>query len=289
MMIMEHPTRVLNVFTPMQGAARRQPEVVSRDGANSISAYLLHDFAPINLRQMEGVALQDRVDTKYVFHVSRLEYVLGLLRADYAVLDIDGVRQHRYRTLYFDTADFTLYRQHHADGRNRFKVRSRCYLDTGLACLEIKHKAHADRTIKQRLHTPALVTGLTSETSAFLRAHLPTNLPALRPQLWNSFSRITLVGTGHSERVTLDVGLQFSGNDDTVVLPGVVVAEVKQARHGQMSPVMRVMRDAHIRSMGFSKYCIGASLLYPDIKYNNFKLHLRLIQKLVRGGSCDIC
>lgn len=47
------------------------------------------------------------------------------------------------------------------------------------------------------------------------------------------------------------------------------------------------MRDARIRKTGFSKYCIGVSLLYPTIKHNNFKAHQRLLQKLVHGGSYD--
>lgn len=287
-MIMEHAARVRDVSSAVSHAARQRQNVLRRAGATLNMAHLLGEFAPISLAQMERVALQDRIDTKYVLHVSRLDDALVSLAAHYSVLEINGIRQHRYQTLYFDTADFALYRQHHAGGRNRYKVRSRSYLDTALSCLEIKFKAHSNRTIKQRLRTPEVITAFSAETSAFLRAHLPPNLPALQPQLWNDFSRITLVGKQQHERVTLDVGLRFSGNGDAVALPGIVVAEVKQGGHGRFSPFMRVMRDRHIRSMGFSKYCIGVSLLYPTIKHNNFKPHQRLLHTLIQGGSYDI-
>ncbi len=86
--------------------------------------------------------------------------------------------------------------------------------------------------------------------------------------------------------LTLDIDLRFSGCD-TVLLPGIAVAEVKQAGNGRPSDFMRVMRECHIRSSGFSKYCIGVSLLYPDVKHNNFKAHQCLLRKLVQGGSRD--
>ncbi|HEY0606033.1 MAG TPA: polyphosphate polymerase domain-containing protein [Herpetosiphonaceae bacterium] len=285
MIMTQHPTRVLTMPTLVPHTAQRRAGAFRPDRANAELARFLSSCEPIDLDQMDGVALQDRIDTKYVFHAGLIQRTLAALAEHYRVLEIDGNRIHRYQTLYFDTADFTLYHQHHAGGSNRYKVRSRSYLDTGLSCLEIKLKAHGDRTIKQRLRTPEPVTALTPQAGAFLREHLPPTIAGLQPQLWNTFSRITLVGKRQPERVTLDLDLHFSGNGDTVVLPGAVVAEVKQGRHGRTSPFMRLMREAGIRSTGFSKYCIGVSLLFPEIKHNNFKPHQRLLRKLVNGDS----
>jgi hypothetical protein len=234
---------------------------------------------------MDGVALQDRTDTKYVFHIDQLLPILSALAEQYRVLEINRVRLQHYRTLYFDTDDFALYHLHHARRRNRYKVRSRLYVDTGRSCFEIKRKTSADRTVKKRLWTPDLVSDLSPETSSFLRKHLPAGLSGLKPRLWNTFGRITLGSTQRPERVTIDVGLRFGHDHHSVALPGIVIAEVKQAGHARDSDVIRLMRASHIRACGFSKYCIGISLLDPNVKHNNFKPIYRLLGKLMHGDS----
>jgi hypothetical protein len=245
--------------------------------------YLLRRFESISLEQMDGVALQDRIDTKYVFHGDQLLRALSVLAEQYRVLEIDSVRLQHYHTLYFDTDDFALYHRHHARRRNRYKIRSRHYEDTDRSCFEIKLTTHADRTIKRRLQTPEFMTEVTPQADIFLREHLPAATPALRPRLWNDFSRITLVSTQRSERLTLDMDLRFGRDNDVAALPGVVIAEVKQAGHARNSDFMCLMRDEHIRARGFSKYCIGVSLLYPGVKHNNFKPIHRLLDKLMKG------
>ncbi len=250
---------------------------------------LLSHFAPISLAEMDGVALQDRTDTKFVFHSDQLLSMLDALAGQYRVLEIDGVRLQRYRTLYFDTDDFALFRLHHARRRNRYKVRSRRYEESGRACFEIKRKTSADRTVKERLWTPHLICEVTPEVRDFLREHLPSDVSALQPRLWNTFGRITLVGLQRLERVTIDVGLRFRRDQHIVVLPGVVIAEVKQAGHDRNSDVIRLMRAARIRPRGFSKYCIGVSLLYTDVKQNNFKPTCRFLHTLMHGDTYVAC
>lgn len=246
---------------------------------------LLQRFAPISLGEMDSVALQDRTDTKYVFHSDDLFRSLAGLHEQYRVLEIDGVRLQHYHTLYFDTDDWALYHLHHARRRNRFKVRSRHYADTDRSCFEIKHKTNADRTVKDRLWTAELTTSLTPEVNSFLAAHLPESVAGLAPRLWNQFRRVTLVSTRGAERLTIDTELRFGDDDRTLALPGIVIAEVKQAGHNRTSPFMRLMHDAHIRTRGFSKYCIGVSLLHPEVKHNNFKPIHRLLGKLMEGNS----
>ncbi len=238
----------------------------------------LRPFAPISLASMDAVALLNRTDSKYIFAQAQLAAVLPLLAADYRVLEIDGLRVHRYHTLYFDTAGFALYRRHHAGGRNRYKVRSRTYLDTDRSFFELKHKVNQDRTIKRRLPVPHGITALTPAASAFLGDALPFTPAALEPQLWNDFSRITLVNIADQERVTLDVGLRFTGAGRSVALPGVAIAEVKQAGINRGSPFMQAIRRLNIHQSGMSKYCTGAALLYPALPQNNLKPTLSRIQ-----------
>ncbi len=257
------------------------PHGLDRTAANPATfSRLLDCFEPISLAQMDGVALLDRTDTKYVLHTSQLYAALAGLSAGYWVLDIDGVRVHPYRTLYFDTGDFALYMRHHAGRQRRYKVRSRQYVDSHRSFLEVKVKTNKDRTHKQRIETGDLVTWWTPEASRFVNAAVPLEAGALEPKLWNSFARITLVSKHEAERLTLDLDLRFDDGRDGISLPGLAIAEVKQEGVNRQSDFVRQMRAMAIHASGFSKYCVGAAMLYPQLKHNNFKDKLRLVGKL---------
>lgn len=246
---------------------------------------LLHQFNPISLDEMASVALLNRTDTKFVLSQHRLYEALTALTTEYRVLDINRIRLNHYQTLYFDTADFALYMSHHAGKRLRYKVRSREYVDTRLTFLEVKAKTGNNRTVKNRIQTPNLVTQFTSDTGKFINTHFPLNPYSLEPKLWNCFSRITLVNEQSLERLTLDMNLQFSNENDAVFLPGVAIAEVKQGNAHHASDFIRQMRAMNIHPTGFSKYCIGVSMLYPEVKHNNFKPKLRLVDQLIQGNQ----
>lgn len=245
---------------------------------------ILSRFEPISLAEMDGVALMNRTDTKYVLNVNQLYSALSALSPHYRALDIQGVRLSRYRTAYFDTADFLLYRQHHARRQNRCKVRSREYVDSGLAFLEVKLKTNQNRTIKERISTPALLTRFPPETANFINRHCSLPAAQLHLKLWNNFGRITLVGKDWPERVTLDLGLQFYTAGRFVTWPGVVIAEVKQDGINRRSAFIQQMRANHIHPHGFSKYCVGVSALYPHVKHNNFKPDLQRVSKIMQGA-----
>ncbi|HYN89599.1 MAG TPA: VTC domain-containing protein [Ardenticatenaceae bacterium] len=109
---------------------------------------LLHRFEPIRLVQMDEVALLDRVDTKYVMRASELYHALPSLVEQYRVLDVEGSRLNRYQSLYFDSADLALYLRHHNGAQNRFKVRSRRYVESTRSFLEVKLNTNKVPTIK---------------------------------------------------------------------------------------------------------------------------------------------
>lgn len=248
----------------------------------------LAGFAPITLAEMAGIALMDRTEIKFVLDESSLLAVLPELAAHYRLLNFDGIALNRYRTLYFDTPDFSMYRRHQAGGRNRFKVRSRRYVDSDLSFLEVKHKLRQNRTVKARLQTDGFLTHLThipATTSDFLDSALPEALQAVEPKLWNDYVRITLAGINDKERVTLDTAVMFRRDGSAVALPGLVIAEVKQERLNLNSPFVRQMRAHGHRPTGFSKYCVGVASLYDDVKHNAFKPKLRLIRKLTQESS----
>jgi hypothetical protein len=243
----------------------------------------LRDFDPISLAEMETVALLDRTDTKYILPAGAVPELLKTLSRDYRVLDFGGRRLNRYRTVYFDTKSMDLYLRHHADNEVRHKVRSREYVEDHLAYLELKRKTNKDRTIKERIQTPSLVTASGRVVDDFLLSQFPLAQPGLAPRLTNAFYRATLVSNAGSERLTLDLNLSFTARRRRAALPGIVIVEVKQAGFDRRSPVIKAMRSEGIPPRGISKYCLGVALLYPEVKHNNFKPRLLLLEKLMRG------
>ncbi|KAA3655940.1 MAG: VTC domain-containing protein [Chloroflexi bacterium] len=252
-----------------------------RETAVSLPHILSH-YAPISLNEMNDVALLNRTDTKFVMTESQLKQALSRLQNRYRVLEIKQQRLNQYQTLYFDTEAFDLYQKHHAGWTNRYKVRSREYVDSHISFFEVKHKTNKNRTVKSRMQTDDLATGFDAETAVFLHNHAPLNANTLHPTLWNSFTRITLVSNVRPERLTLDTNLAFHHDQDNVTLPGIAIAEVKQEGFSMRSDFIQQMRGLGIRPSGFSKYCIGATLLYPTLKSNNFKPKLRHVNKLMQ-------
>ena len=99
---------------------------------------VLNSFQTISLEEMDSVKLMNRTDTKYVFNKSKLLLILDSLKHDYRCFYINGARLSTYKTIYFDTDDFLLYRQHHNGILNRYKLRQRSYVESNLNYLEIK-------------------------------------------------------------------------------------------------------------------------------------------------------
>jgi hypothetical protein len=250
---------------------------------NDQRALALGQYAPISLSKMNDVALLDRTDTKYVLPVATLQQIMPELVNAYYVLVVNKKRRSQYQTLYFDSPEFALYRRHHAGILDRYKVRSREYVDSQLAFLEVKHKTNKGRTVKSRVRTPELVTTLPGETAEFLRGAYPYDVAELEPKLWVEYTRTTLVSRNHRERVTIDLDLGYAWNGQTISLPHVAIVEVKRDALSHQSEIERHLHAHQVRPTGFSKYCIGVSLLYPGVKHNNFKPKLRLVERL--GGS----
>jgi hypothetical protein len=250
---------------------------------------VLHHFDAIRLSEMKDVALLRRTDTKYLLSASQLFQALECLADHYRVLEIEGRRLHAYRTLYFDTPDLALYRQHHNGWRNRYKVRERAYVDSDLSFWEVKHKVDAHTTVKSRMRARALSTQIAQEAEPFLRTHYPYRVEDLEAKLANSFQRITMVSRHDVERLTVDLDLRVFWDGAHASLDGIAIAEVKQDGFSLNSRFIQQMRALGVRPTHFSKYCIGVSMLYPQIKHNRFKPQLcrvdRLLQK--RGSICQ--
>ncbi|MCA9906537.1 MAG: VTC domain-containing protein, partial [Anaerolineae bacterium] len=148
---------------------------------------------------------------------------------------------------------------------------------------EVKHKNNKKRTVKSRLPLEQWVETPSEKISEFVDAYTPVQMDNLEPKLWNDYLRLTLVGIAQPERVTIDLALSFGRDQTKIRIPTVAIAEVKQARLSQSSPFIRAMRRQGIRSVAFSKYCAGVYMLYDNVKTNNFKPVMRLVEKLSAG------
>jgi hypothetical protein len=255
--------------------------VVAPQTVESLAA----DFTPISLSQMDAVALLDRVDTKFVLTTPQMRTALAQIQPDYWMLSVGGQRLNRYRTLYFDTPDFALYHAHVNERPERYKVRSREYVDSHLAFMEVKHRTRKARTIKDRIPTAGQVMQITPEMEGWLRLVSPLAGVALEPKLWNTFTRLTLVNKQCPERLTLDIDLNFSFGGQTASLDGLAIAEVKTDTCYNDSPFMAQMRVQKIRPNGFSKYATGVALLYDKVKKNTLKAKLLWLDKMMKGSS----
>jgi hypothetical protein len=243
---------------------------------------ILSGFPSISLKEMDGVALMNRTDTKFMLSIIELEEILALLSDKYSVLEINGLRKNSYETLYYDTADFLFYRRHHSGKKNRYKIRKRKYVESNLTFLEVKFKTNKDRTEKDRVKLPLVSEDLLEDEKTFIEDETHLGLE-FEPKLWNSFQRITLVNNEMPERLTIDLGLGFSTNGKEIKLNNFVIAEVKQERRNRYSPFMVELKKRMIREDSISKYCLGVAMLFPEMKSNSFKSKILKLRKIENG------
>lgn len=252
----------------------------------------LHELSAIDLGMLEGVALLNRIDTKYVLSDLQAAQILDRCRRSYSVLEVEGRRASLYSTQYFDTARLSMYYDHHNGLRDRYKVRLRAYLESGTTWLEIKRKTNLERTVKRRLplatadpESYAQVMGLfTEEEGYFIRESTPYDPADLYPSANNEFFRVTLASTDPNmpERITVDFALRLRWQEHAMALPGIAIAEVKRPRAGGSSPFVDAAHALHVDETPFSKYCMTIALLVPNIRRNLFKEPLRQVEHVMR-------
>lgn len=239
---------------------------------------ILQKFQPISLEEMDAVKLMNRTDTKFVLNRSFFNLILPQLAESYRVLEIAGGRLANYRTLYYDTEGFQLFLDHHNEKGDRYKIRIRNYVESNLYFLEIKRKFKG-RTDKKRTKVEDFELELSPDSVQYINNVVSDKIKVV-PKLWNSFERITLVNNREVERLTLDLNLTFEWQDKKRIFDHLVVAELKQENVNRKSLFYSLMKKHSIRPNSISKYCVGGITLNPELKNNNFKDKLLLIDKL---------
>ena len=225
-----------------------------------------------------GAALMTRTDRKYVVATDALPSLLSafqVLDPDLKVLEIDGLRHHRYDSTYLDTPELEAYWRAARSRRHRFKVRTRHYLDSDAAFTEVKTRGPRGTTIKARTGRDVaggeVTTALTSADDGFVETELRraglghVDVAALVPTLRTTYVRSTLWLPSSHARVTIDLDLTWSLPWSGVVarVPGLAIVETKTA--GARTGVDRALWAQGHRPTRISKYATGLALLLPDL------------------------
>ena len=247
---------------------------------NDLSLTLtLSGFNPISLDAMDHVKLLDRIDTKYILYEDQVQECLSAISSHYSILVINGKAYHPYETLYFDTPEFNLYQMHHNGKRNRYKLRCRKYVNSGISYFEVKSKTNTDRTVKARMQIADIPETLTEQLNQYIYKHTPGAFNNYVPSLRVFFDRITLVNKHANERLTVDLNLRYSNNGSEMKIQNVAIVEVKQEKHSA-SPFRELMKMERHPINYMSKYCLGVMCLNKGLKMNNFKQKMIALNKL---------
>ena len=258
---------------------------------------ILAQFEPISLAEMESVKLMNRIDTKYAMPLSMLPTILEAAQPAYYAQEIDGKRIATYDTVYYDTDTLDMYLRHHDRQLVRQKIRVRRYTDSDLTFLEIKRKNNKGRTGKKRIAVPDF--NITADTPSVLkhkkRADEPVTVAGfiaaksryewadITPHLWTRFHRITLVNKAKTERLTIDMDVNWENviSGEKKTFPDLVIVELK--RDGNVPSAMaHILLEQRIKPLKISKYCIGTALTTPGLKRNRFKAKIRKIDKMLK-------
>lgn len=244
----------------------------------------LSDLPTVTLDELLVRAeLQTRIDRKYVLDASLLAPVLAKVD-DLRVLDIDQRRTFGYLSVYFDTPQLEAFYGGGQGRRRRFKVRTRVYLESDDAMLEVKTRGPRGTTVKTRLpydlaDADRLTPAGRTFVAATLRAHQVTDVRVgeLTPSLQTTYRRSTLLlgsfGThGSASRATIDTDLAWRrpGPAGARVHGGpMVIVETKGG--ATPSALDRALWRHGIRPSTISKYGTGLAALddaLPDLKWH---------------------
>ena len=253
----------------------------------------------------EKAAMQTRVDRKYIVDADYAASILAELPADEAaVLEIDGQREFAYDSVYFDTPDLVSYKASAIGSRNRFKVRTRSYLDSDLSFLEVKTEGAREFTVKERI--PYSIENrdmLTAEGKEYVATALEqltdASVDDLEPVIRTGYRRTTVYLPQSEQnpvdsRLTIDTSLTWTPLSESVLMytadggegptkyqvgteytaPGTVIIETKSGSAPSVAD--KYLWRAGIRPVKISKFATGMAALNPQLPANKWK---RTIQR----------
>ena len=227
----------------------------------------------------------NRIDTKYVTDILLLREILeDAQRQGSLVFESDGERIQAYDSIYFDTSDLRMFREHRRGKLVRQKIRTRVYLGSGLCFLEVKKKNNHSRIRKKRVGVPPddfQDFREDPEACLWLASHSCYQSGEIFPSVETMFNRITLVNKNLTERLTIDISVTFKNlrTSSEASLGTAAIIEIKQ--DGRLGSKMKdILLKHRVKPMRVSKYCLGVALTDPKVLPGRFKSKIRFIDKL---------
>lgn len=260
--------------------------------AQELEHIIPQNWGNIGLDELNAkAAMQIRVDRKYIVDARLAAQALATLPAPAQVLNINGARDFAYDSVYFDNYDLQSYKLAAYGRRNRFKIRTRTYLDTGDTFLEVKTEGARAVTVKERI--PYSIQDrdkLTAEGAAYVQESLGNllNCPVseFAPVLSTAYRRTTVFlpeseNNPVNSRMTIDTNLCWTPLSERALAPlsdfelgqpytaaGMVIIETKSSSAPSVAD--RHLWQAGIRPAKISKFATGMAALNRDLPSNKW-------------------
>ncbi|NDK08568.1 VTC domain-containing protein [Candidatus Gracilibacteria bacterium] len=249
----------------------------------------LKTFNQISLSQLNAQAsFLDRIDTKYILTEEEFKNVLKDLEEEFYVLEINEKSVFEYESVYMDTKEYNFYYQHQNGEKNRTKVRTRNYLDSGIAFFEYKQKQNGiTRKFRYQFKDTMEHGTMNKESNKFFegvyQSFYSKSPEIIFPSLATKYHRITFCSKSNDERVTVDfnVRLQDLRNEgkDIISLDNLVILESKSMSKDGKSA--QIMKKYDIKKAGScSKYSLGLCYQGMIEETSRFKTTMNKIEKI---------
>lgn len=261
----------------------QHPRIIQR----SADALIPADLDTIGLPELnEQAEMLTRVDRKYIVTRSHIPDIMSGLDTDTRVLSIAGVRSQAYASTYFDTPGLHSFFDTARPRRRRYKIRTRAYLDSGIAFLEVKIRGARNTTVKTRIPCSvedASAGRITDEGEAWVRKSLisaacEAPIPgSLRPVLRGSYTRATLLMPHGDGRATIDSELKWTslrhvgagdGEGANLEASDFVIIETKSG--STPSALDHLLWERGHRPARISKYATAMAILDPSLPRNRW-------------------
>ncbi len=236
------------------------------------------NFSTVSLSDLKEKAnMLSRSENKYLLKNEFSESLINKLSKDFDVLEIDGKQVFGYETIYFDD-NSVCYEEHRKGKRQRFKLRTRRYLDADNLCFfEMKLKGKRGSTNKFRYQCKESEHGFFTEKSEEMvkknyreQYNKEFNF-SVKPQIAMRYKRITLVAKGGGERITIDFNLRFMSSEGKKASApkDFIIIETKTGKGNGLAD--KIFRSESIRKVRrCSKFCVGMIILGMTDKINKF-------------------
>ena len=206
----------------------------------------------LSIEEAKKLKLMKRIDCKYVISYEQYYKFISLLPESYYAVEQSGQVLLKYYTMYFDTEEMSMLKDHVEKKLHRQKIRIREY-STGEKFLEIKDKNN-HVTTKTRVPVTSYEIGGEKQ---WISENLLYDTKNLSKKLSTTFYRMTLIDPQMSSRITIDFGLLVHNYiTEKFWNPPYAIVEVKKDSE-DLTEAEEILKSLEAHQQGFSKYAQG--------------------------------